>query len=122
MSKAPTLTIICDKNGVSVSATCSCGYEIPQGDPRVTGREKSRKWFESGFKIHVREQHSGAHLIDGGHLKRCSVCGYPFPLNVEPSLERAFADHLLKAHKPGQTTEDVNQAAARIVKETTEDK
>jgi hypothetical protein len=32
----------------------------------------------------------------------------------------AFAEHLLKAHKPGQTSEDVNQAAARVVRETTE--
>jgi len=34
----------------------------------------------------------------------------------------AFAEHLTKAHKPGQTSEDANQAAARIVKETTEGK
>ena len=46
------------------------------------------------------------HLIDSGTLKRCSVCGYPFSLNVKPSMNVAFADHLLKAHKPGQTTED----------------
>jgi hypothetical protein len=32
----------------------------------------------------------------------------------------AFAEHLLKAHMPGQKTEDVNQAAARIVREATE--
>ena len=32
----------------------------------------------------------------------------------------AFAEHLAKAHKPGQTSEDANQAAARIVREATE--
>ena len=41
------------------------------------------------------------HLIDNGTLKRCSVCGYPFSLDVKPSMSVAFADHLLKAHKPG---------------------
>ena len=60
------------------------------------------------------------HLISDGNLKRCSVCGYPFQPDVQPSMSVAFADHLSEAHKPGQTTEDVNQAAARIVRETTE--
>jgi hypothetical protein len=61
------------------------------------------------------------HLIADGNIKRCSVCGYPFPADVHPSMGVAFADHLSKAHKPGQTREDVNQAAARIVREATED-
>jgi hypothetical protein len=60
------------------------------------------------------------HLIADGNLKRCSVCGYPFPADVHPSMSVAFARHLLKAHQPRQTSEDVNQAAARIVRETTE--
>jgi len=38
-------------------------------------------------------------LIADGSLKRCSVCGYPFPADVHPSMSVAFADHLLKAHK-----------------------
>ena len=59
-------------------------------------------------------------LIADGNLQRCSVCGYPFPADVHPSMSVAFSDHLSKAHKPGQTSEDVNQAAARIVKEATE--
>ncbi len=59
-------------------------------------------------------------LIADGNLKRCSVCGYPFPADVKPSMSVAFADHLLKAHKPGQTTEDFNQAAVRVVGEATE--
>ena len=61
------------------------------------------------------------HLIADGNIKRCSVCGYPFPADIHPSMSVAFADHLSKAHKPGQTREDVNQAAARIVRETTKD-
>ncbi|MGO9516220.1 MAG: hypothetical protein ACLPND_04170 [Candidatus Korobacteraceae bacterium] len=44
-------------------------------------------------------------LIADGSLQRCSVCGYPFPADVHPSMSVAFADHLSKAHKPGQTTE-----------------
>jgi hypothetical protein len=61
------------------------------------------------------------HLIPDGNLKRCSVCGYPFQPDVQPSMSVAFADHLSEAHKPGQTTEDVNQAAARVVREATKD-
>ena len=60
------------------------------------------------------------HLIADGNLKRCSVCGYPFPPDVKPSMSVAFAEHLSKAHKPGQTTEDFNQAAARAVRESTD--
>ncbi len=61
-------------------------------------------------------------LIADGSLQRCSVCGYPFESDVQPSMSVAFADHLSKAHKPGQTTEDFNQAAARVVREATENK
>ena len=57
-----------------------------------------------------------------GSLDRCSVCGYPFPADVRPSLSVAFAEHLLKAHQPGQTTEDSSQAALRVVREATENK
>ena len=60
------------------------------------------------------------HLIADGSLQRCSVCGYPFPADVHPSMSMAFSDHLSKAHKPGQTTEGFNQAAARVVREATE--
>jgi len=63
----------------------------------------------------------GPRLIADGNLERCSICGYPFRADVKPSMSVAFAEHLLKAHKPGQTTEDVSQAAARIVREATED-
>jgi len=60
------------------------------------------------------------HLILSQGSQRCSVRKYPFAADVKPSLSTAFAEHLLKAHKPGQTTEDVNQAAARIVREATD--
>ena len=56
-----------------------------------------------------------AHLFDDHGVKRCSVCKMPFPPDVKPSMSVAFAQHVLKAHQPGQTSEDVNQAAARIV-------
>jgi rubrerythrin len=59
-------------------------------------------------------------LIADGKLERCSVCGYPFEADVKPSMSCAFAEHVLKTHRPGQTSEDVNQAAARIASETTE--
>ena len=59
------------------------------------------------------------HLFADGDLKRCSVCGHPFDSDVKPSVSVALADHVLKDHKPGQTTEDVNQATARIVREAT---
>jgi len=60
------------------------------------------------------------HLVADGNWQRCSVCGYPFEPDVHPSMTVAFAEHLRKAHQPGQTSEDVNQAAARIVGESTE--
>lgn len=43
-------------------------------------------------------------LIADGNLQRCSACGYPFPADVRPSMSVAFAEHLMKAHKPGQTS------------------
>ena len=61
------------------------------------------------------------HLISDGDLKRCSVCKYPFPPDVKPSVDVAFSEHLRKAHKPGQTTEDASQAAFRVVQEATKD-
>ena len=61
------------------------------------------------------------YLVPDGNLKRCSVCGFPFAGDVDP-ISVAFANHLDKAHEPGQTTEDMNQAAARTVTEATEEK
>jgi hypothetical protein len=70
----------------------------------------------------AKNQQSESHLIRDGNFQRCSVCGYPFPADVRPSMSVAFAEHLLKAHQPGQTTEDSTQAALRVVREATEDK
>ncbi len=61
-----------------------------------------------------------AQLVDYGDVMRCSVCEFPFDPDIKPSLSVAFREHLFKAHAPGQTSEGLNQAAARIVKETTE--
>jgi hypothetical protein len=59
-------------------------------------------------------------LIADGNLERCSICGYPFQADVRPSMSVAFAEHLMKAHQPGQTSEDVSQA--HIVREATNNK
>jgi hypothetical protein len=68
----------------------------------------------------AKKQQSAPHLIADGDVKRCSVCGYPFPADVMAFIDTAFAEHLRTAHKPGQTTEDFNQAAARVVWEATD--
>jgi hypothetical protein len=68
----------------------------------------------------VGEETFPPQLIADGNLKRCSVCGYPFPADVHPSMSVAFAEHLLKAHKPGQTSEDASVATVPIVREATE--
>jgi hypothetical protein len=59
-------------------------------------------------------------LIDYQGAKRCSICKMPFPPDTDPSPYVAFAEHVLKAHQPGQTSEDFSQAAVRIVKESTD--
>jgi hypothetical protein len=58
------------------------------------------------------------YLFEMEGLKRCSVCKRPFPQDAH--INKAFAEHVLKAHLPGQTSEGVNQATARIARETTE--
>jgi DNA-binding helix-hairpin-helix protein with protein kinase domain len=60
------------------------------------------------------------HLIPDGRYQRCSVCKMPFLADSDRSLSEDFANHVQRLHKPGQTAEDVNQAAARIVREATE--
>ena len=55
-----------------------------------------------------------------GHTKRCSVCGYLIQDGPGQSADKIFAEHLRKAHQPCQTSEDANQAPARIVREATE--
>ena len=60
------------------------------------------------------------HLIDYQGAKRCSICKMPFPSDAEPSLGKAFAEHVITNYRPGHTSDEVNQAA-RIATETTED-
>jgi hypothetical protein len=38
--------------------------------------------------------------------KRCSACGLEFPKGSEPSLSKAFAEHIRKVHKPQKPPED----------------
>jgi hypothetical protein len=61
------------------------------------------------------------HLMKYQGAMRCSICMMPFPADAPPSQDTAFAEHVMKAHRPDQTSEDVNQAAARIVRETAQD-
>jgi hypothetical protein len=56
--------------------------------------------------------HSEPHLVSYGLLNRCSACGHTFPADVKPSMSVAFADHLAKAHQPGQTSENFSQAGS----------
>ena len=57
------------------------------------------------------------HLIDYQGANRCSICKMPFSPDALPSVDEAFADHVRKVHR----LEDVNQAAARIVRESLPD-
>ncbi len=70
--------------------------------------------------VRMGKQKLPPHLISYQGARRCSICKMPFAPDVKPSVDEVFAEHVIKAHRPGQTTEDVNQAAARIVRETTE--
>jgi hypothetical protein len=68
-----------------------------------SGRRKLRGMAKSSPAPYLANDHG---------LKRCSLCGYPFDLDVKPSMSEAFAEHLRKAHAPGQSSEDFNQAIA----------
>jgi hypothetical protein len=75
--------------------------------------EKRTKADKSQRQANQLEKKTEAHsrdprLIADGNLQRCSVCRYPFPADVQPSMSVAFAEHLMKAHQPGQTSEDKN--------------
>jgi hypothetical protein len=60
------------------------------------------------------------HWTSDGKVKRCSVCGYPFPPEVRPSIDTAFAEHLRKAHQPGQISNDFRQATVRDAGKSTD--
>jgi hypothetical protein len=64
-------------------------------------REVREKKALSGF---AKRAAPVPHLIPDGNLKCCSVCGYLFQPDVQPSMSVAFADHLFKAHQIGQTS------------------
>jgi hypothetical protein len=49
-----------------------------------------------------RKTVSEPHLLTDGSLRRCSICGYPFPEGIKPSMSVAFAEHMSRAHQPGQ--------------------
>lgn len=77
---------------------------------------KSRAAKEAARAERLRQPH----LLNAGHgIKRCSVCKQQFFPDSMPSVTEAFAKHVLTHHKPGQMTEDANQAATRIVRDTT---
>ena len=61
------------------------------------------------------------HLIDYMGAKRCSICKMPFPSDVQPALDKAFAEHVKTNHRPGQTMEDISQTAFRVMREATKD-
>lgn len=61
-------------------------------------------------------------LIKFYNAMRCSFCMMPFPADAKPSMSVVFAEHLRKAHQPGQMTEDSSQTALRVVGEATENK
>ena len=63
----------------------------------------------------VSEKETLPHLIADGNLQRCSVCGYPFPADVRPSMSVAFAEHLMNDHKPARASEEVRQPATQVV-------
>jgi hypothetical protein len=53
----------------------------------------------------LRRKKAEPTLIADGNLQRCSVCGYPFPADVHPSMSVAFAEHLFKAHPSPEKSE-----------------
>ncbi len=52
------------------------------------------------------------HLIDYQGARRCSICKMPFPPDTQPSVEKTFAEHVVKVHRPGQTAENFSQSRA----------
>ena len=46
------------------------------------------------------------HLIQQGNVKRCSACNHPFPLDVKPSLSKAFRQHVEEVHRSKPVDDD----------------
>jgi hypothetical protein len=40
------------------------------------------------------------HLLSVLGGRHCSICKMPFPPDTKPSVNEAFAQHVLKAHRP----------------------
>ncbi len=84
----------------------------------------NRGEFESlsipGETVRMARKRIQPYLIDYQGAQRCSICKMPFPPDALPSQDEAFAEHVRRAHRPGQTTEDFSQAAVRIVREATD--
>jgi hypothetical protein len=80
--------------------------------------------FESLSKpeeaMHPATKKTPPHLIDYQGACRCSICKMPFSPDTQPSQEEAFTAHVREAHRPAPTSQDLNQAAPRIARETTE--
>lgn len=62
------------------------------------------------------------YLIREAAYHRCSVCGYPFAADVFPSLNDAFAEHLINSHESGPRSADSSPIALHLVREATEKK
>jgi hypothetical protein len=69
---------------------------------------------------HVATKKTEPHLIDYQSACRCSICKMPFSPDTKPSPEEAFAAHVREAHRPAPTSQDLNQAAPPVARETTE--
>jgi hypothetical protein len=52
-----------------------------------------------------------AHLLTHVGQKACSLCGKVFPKDIQPSLGKAFAEHVREAH---QGKNDDSQAEPEI--------
>jgi hypothetical protein len=92
----------------------------PAQDKAQTAIDHATKVREGANEQHRRRQAGDPYLIPDGKLKRCSVCGFPFPEDAKPSMSVAFAEHLMKVHQSGQTSEDFSQAPVRVVRESPE--
>jgi hypothetical protein len=114
MAKRHLVKIVRMDSGKTTGCCDTCDEEFTSGSPE-------RRTAEQELQIMFEAHTCSPRLIADGNLKRCSICGYPFEPDVHPSMSVAFAEHLSKAHQPGQTSEDFSQAAVRVVREATKD-
>jgi hypothetical protein len=62
------------------------------------------------------------HLVERDGSLRCSLCDMPLGTSKDKTLSKIFTEHIRTNHRTGRTKEDFSQAAARIVREATEDR